>query len=340
MGCRGSDECLVLRHKWTERGTSPTKLGVPNAVRATETGAYSNELGIGFSGEVRMRRLYAAVAGVLFLAASAAALGADIQQNGQAVAERLIGKQLFLRGFWANSNLKFNADGRIEASVGTLPFTESGIDVRSVRVNGNTLLIEGQRMALEFLPNDEIRRVPAKTEQDPGAITMQIEGDGTGNFDRALDAVFAKDLATLAPSLPQYWQAYAMRHFLPVTSGAKFEKESFTNESQSFTPEEKSAMHVGGAVKPPTLVRTYNPTFTDLANAQKYTGAVKLYMWFDSDGKVSHVSVAQPAGLGLDEAAIAAVEQYQFEPATLNGNAVTVDLYLNVQFKTLQSTLW
>ncbi len=290
-----------------------------------------------------MRRLYAAVAGFLFLAANAAALGADIQPNGQAIAERLIGRQLFLRGFWANDNLKFDAQGQIQSSTETVPFTESGIDVRSVRVNGNSLEIEGQRMALEFLPNDEIRRVPAKTEQDAGAISMEIAGDGSGNFDRALDVVFAKDLATLAPSLPQYWQAYAMQHFLPVNSAPKFQKESFVTETATavtFTPEEKSAMHVGGEVKPPTLVRAYNPTFTDLANAQKFTGNVKLYLWFDSDGKVSHVSVAKPAGLGLDEAAIAAVQQYQFQPATLNGNAVTVDLYLNVSFKSLQATLW
>jgi TonB family protein len=293
---------------------------------------------------MRMRRLYAAVVGTFFLAGAAAAMGADLQSAGQAAAERLIGKQMFLRGFWASENLKFDAKGQIEAAAAeTVPFTESGIDVRSVRVNGDSLVIEGQRMALEFLPNDEIRRVPAKTEQDPGAISMEIQGDGSGNFDHALDAVFAKDLATLAPSLPSYWQAYAMQHFLPVSSGAKLERESFTSESAvsvGFTPEEKSAMHVGGEVKPPTLIRTYNPTFTDLANAQKFTGNVKLYLWFDKDGKVSHVSVAQPAGLGLDEAAIAAVQQYQFQPATLNGNAVTVDLYLNVTFKTLQSTLW
>ena len=58
--------------------------------------------------------------------------------------------------------------GRSSRPAETVPFTESGIDVRSVRVNGNSLMIEGQRMALEFLPNDEIRRVPAKTEQDTG----------------------------------------------------------------------------------------------------------------------------------------------------------------------------
>jgi TonB family protein len=292
-----------------------------------------------------MRRLYAAVVGSLFLAGAAAAMGADMQTNGQAIAERLIGKQLFLRGFWAGENLKFSAQGKIESSAETVPFTESGIDVRSVRINGNSLMIEGQRMALEFLPTDEIRRVPAKTQVDPGTIAMEIEGDGSGNFDKALDAVFAKDLATLAPSLPPYWQAYAMTHFLQMKSEnpARVENESYVKESSAsveFSPLEKSAVHVGGSVKPPTLVRTYNPTFTDLANAQKFTGNVKLYLWFDSDGKVSHVSVARPAGLGLDEAAIAAVQQYQFQPATQNGNAVTVDLYLDVSFKTLRSTLW
>lgn len=286
-----------------------------------------------------MGRLYAAVVGSLFLAASAAAMGADTQTNGQAIAERLIGKQLFLRGFWANDNLKFTAQGQLESSSQSVSFTESGIDVRSVRLNGSSLIVEGQRMALEFLSNDEIRRVPAKTEQDSGAISLEIEGDGSGNFDKALSAVFANDLASLAPSLPVYWQAYAMQHFLPVDQ-TKVDVPPARFERESFTPSEKSAAHVGGSVKPPTLIHTYNPTFTDLASAQKFTGSVKLYLWFDSDGKVSHVSVAKPAGLGLDEAAIAAVEKYQFEPATQNGSAVTVDLFLDVSFKTLQSTLW
>jgi TonB family protein len=157
--------------------------------------------------------------------------------------------------------------------------------------------------------------------------------------------VFAKDLATLAPSLPSYWQAYAMQHFLRVTDDsplATLARETGRGvrlQETSFAPGEKSAMHVGGEIKPPTLLRTYNPTFTDLANAQKFTGDVKLYLWFDSDGKVSHVSVAKPAGLGLDEAAVAAVENYQFQPATRDGAPVTVDLYLDVSFKTLRP-LW
>lgn len=292
-----------------------------------------------------MRRLHAVVVGSLFLAVAAAAFAADTQANGQSIAERLIGKQLFLRGFWASETLKFNSQGQIQSSADTVPFTEAGIDVRSVRINGSSLIVEGQRMALEFLPDDEVRRVPAKTEQDPGAVTLEIQADATGSYDQALKAIFANDLASLAPSLPTYWQAYAMQHFLPVTSTPKLEKESYTLPSpadENAAPPSAAgerAMHVGGSVKPPTLIYASNPTFTDLANAQKFSGSVKLYLWFDSDGKVSHVSIARPAGLGLDEAAIAAVERYQFQPATRNGAPVTVDLYLDVSFKTLHS-LW
>lgn len=290
-----------------------------------------------------MRRLHAVVVGSLFLAAALGAFAADTQTGGQAIAERLIGKQLFLRGFWADENLKFNGQGQIQSSADTVPFTESGIDVRSVRFDGNSLIIEGQRMALEFLPDDEIRRVPAKTEQDPGAITLQIQADPSGSYDHALNAIFASDLASLAPSLPSYWQAYALQHFLPISSTATLQKESYAKPSSAdenaAPPSDERAMHVGGSVKPPTLIHAYNPAFTDLANAQKFSGSVKLYLWFDSDGKVSHVSIARPAGLGLDEAAIAAVEQYQFQPATKDGAPVTVDLYLDVSFKTLHS-LW
>ena len=253
----------------------------------------------------------------------------DTSSSGQAIAERLIGKPLFLRGFWASDDLKFNADGQPATPVQTLPFTESGIDVRSVHVEGQSLIIEGQRMALVFLPDEQMRRVAARTEQYTGAIRLEIQGDGTGDYGKALESIFASDLADLTPSLPPYWQTYAAKHFTG-TEGTAVRQDV----SESIASTERP-MHVGGDIAPPTLLRTVNPIFTELATAQKFNGNVKLYLWFNSDGTVSHVSVAKPAGLGLDEAAVAAVKKYQFVPATRGGDAVTVDLYLNVSFQSL-----
>ena len=280
-----------------------------------------------------MKRLVgAAMAGLLCMAigGTANAAGADTANSSQMAAEKLIGKALFLRGFWASDDLKFDADGLPVTPVQTLPFTESGIDVRSVHQDGSTLIIEGQRMALVFMPNDEIRRVAARTDQYTGAIRLEVQADASGDFGRALDNIFASDLGALTPSLPPYWQSYAAQHFpgaVPVAQPVSLT----TNAAQQ-------ALHVGGEVQPPTVLRTSNPAFTELATAQKFNGDVKLYLWFDSDGTVSHVSVAKPAGLGLDEAAVAAVQKYKFLPATKGGDAVTVDLYLNVSFAMLAPT--
>lgn len=279
-----------------------------------------------------MTRIFGtALVGLVCLGMVGEARGArpDTSNTGQVVAERLIGKALFLRGFWASDDLKFNADGKPETPVQTLPFTESGIDVRSVRMEGQSLVIEGQRMALVFLPDDQMRRVAAKTERYTGAVHLEIQGDGTGDYSKALETIFASDLSDLTPSLPAYWQSYAAKHFMPAGAVAP------VRQDVSASVGGERPMHVGGDVAPPTLLRTVNPNFTELATAQKFDGDVKLYLWFNSDGTVSHVSVAKPAGLGLDEAAVAAVKKYQFVPATRDGDAVTVDLFLDVSFKSL-----
>jgi protein TonB len=41
----------------------------------------------------------------------------------------------------------------------------------------------------------------------------------------------------------------------------------------------------------------------------------------------------RPAGLGLDEKALAAVQQYKFSPAMQDGKPVKVDLYVDVNFQ-------
>ena len=60
---------------------------------------------------------------------------------------------------------------------------------------------------------------------------------------------------------------------------------------------------------------------------------MEVYLIVEKDGSPSHVSIARPVGLGLDEAAVAAVEKYQFAPATQDGNPVAVDLYIDVNFR-------
>jgi TonB family protein len=92
-------------------------------------------------------------------------------------------------------------------------------------------------------------------------------------------------------------------------------------------------VHLGGAVVPPQVLYRAEPEFSEEARRKKISGTVRVYLWVDENGDVSHVRVVQGVGYGLDEQAVDAVRQYKFKPATLNGEPVKVDLYIQVSFQ-------
>ena len=92
-------------------------------------------------------------------------------------------------------------------------------------------------------------------------------------------------------------------------------------------------MHIGGSVHPPIVLYSANPEFSEQARREKFSGEVQVYLWVDENGDPKHVRVVRGVGKGLDEKAVEAVRQYKFRPATLNGKAVTVDLYIDVNFQ-------
>ncbi len=98
-------------------------------------------------------------------------------------------------------------------------------------------------------------------------------------------------------------------------------------------PDLDRPVKVGGAVKSPRLLYSVEPKYTEEARKKKLSGIVKLYCWIDEEGKPSHIKVVQGIGMGLDEKAVEALQQYKFEPATREGKPVKVDLYIDVSFQ-------
>jgi TonB family protein len=68
------------------------------------------------------------------------------------------------------------------------------------------------------------------------------------------------------------------------------------------------------AVKPAVVLRRVEPEYSPEARAAGYQGAVSLYVEVDLAGKPATVHVMQGLGLGLDEKAVAAVKQWEFQP--------------------------
>jgi TonB family protein len=236
---------------------------------------------------------------------------------------RLVGKPLYLRGYWRDDSLHFDSYGQLIGNAERFPYTLSGVDVIGVRLNADRLVLMGKRVGLEFkgiTPKRVTLLVGKKPPFSDELMQITIDAPADGNFSRALDTIFADDLADLAPTLPQYWQRFAREKLLPASS---------TDSPSAATIATK---RIGGGVKPPTIAKSKEPQFSQAARNLRYSGKSLINLWVGEDGKPSHLAVIRPAGLGLDEQALYSVQQYVFKPAMENDKPVLVELNIEVAF--------
>ncbi len=90
---------------------------------------------------------------------------------------------------------------------------------------------------------------------------------------------------------------------------------------------------VGGGVLAPKPISTPDPQYTEQARQSKYEGTCILAMVVGPDGKPHDIRVQRGLGMGLDQKAIEAVQQWRFEPATKDGRPVAVQISVEVSFK-------
>jgi TonB family protein len=95
----------------------------------------------------------------------------------------------------------------------------------------------------------------------------------------------------------------------------------------------KPIWRVGKDVKPPRVLSDPDPEYSTLARSAGYQASVVLWLVVDTDGSAKRIRVQQGAGMGLDEAAIAAVKNWRFESATRNGEPVAVMINVEVNFR-------
>jgi protein TonB len=93
------------------------------------------------------------------------------------------------------------------------------------------------------------------------------------------------------------------------------------------------AYRVGGGVSAPRVLYQPDPEYSEEARKAKYQGVVVLWVVVGPDGRVHDMRVARPLGLGLDEKALEAVKQWKFEPARKDGQAVAVQVNIEVNFR-------
>ncbi len=92
---------------------------------------------------------------------------------------------------------------------------------------------------------------------------------------------------------------------------------------------------IGGGVSSPSIIHKVEPEYSEEARKAKWQGTVQLSVVVDEFGHPRDIKVAQSLGLGLDQKAIEAVQQWLFKPGMKDGKAVAVFATIQVTFHLL-----
>jgi TonB family protein len=96
-------------------------------------------------------------------------------------------------------------------------------------------------------------------------------------------------------------------------------------------PALEGAVRVGGNLSVPTKVKHVSPVYPPIAQSARVQGVVIVEVIIDRDGHVGYSRVLRSIPL-LDQAALDAVNQWEFTPTLLNGAPVPVIMTATVQF--------
>ncbi|HVT56798.1 MAG TPA: energy transducer TonB [Thermoanaerobaculia bacterium] len=98
-------------------------------------------------------------------------------------------------------------------------------------------------------------------------------------------------------------------------------------------PEREETYRVGEGVQRPTRIYSPAPLYPAMARKARLQGVVIVEGVIDTHGCVADEKVLKGLPMGLDEATVAAVQGWVFEPATLDGKPVRVYYTLTINFQ-------
>jgi protein TonB len=90
-------------------------------------------------------------------------------------------------------------------------------------------------------------------------------------------------------------------------------------------------MRIGGQIKEPARTKYVPPVYPPIAQQAKIQGIVVIEAIIGTDGKVREARVLRPVPM-LDQAALDAVRQWEYEPTLLAGKPVSVIMTVTVSF--------
>lgn len=93
----------------------------------------------------------------------------------------------------------------------------------------------------------------------------------------------------------------------------------------------QSAVRIEGRTRPPTKIKDVKPVYPAIARSARVAGVVTIEATIGQDGKVVDAQVVKSVPM-LDQAALDAVQQWEYTPPLVNGKPTSVIVTVTINF--------
>jgi TonB family protein len=260
-----------------------------------------------------------------FAAVDAAAL--------DALRAKLVGKTVYIRGFYRGDKLHFDVAGQPVGAVSAGVWSVDG-PVHVDRVNlrhGSVLEIEGVRQICIF--DSEAHSFTPEIPKQHRKIKLEAELGPSVQHEVALNSAVRKLLllerSELGSAVPEYWR-YWLEDSTKTPANGVLPQHAEAGSAQQRDGEE--CYQIGKGVRPPKITSRRDPEFSGTARAMGIQGTLVLRVAVDKRGVPHVMGIQRALGAGLDEKAVESVEIWRFIPGERNGEAVNVEVTVEVSF--------
>jgi protein TonB len=190
-----------------------------------------------------------------------------------------------------------------------------------------TAEIDAARQSMASASSADADKYASESYQAAQAAQSALDAELKAQDDKWLKSYDrARELAAAARSASDKAATDAASGRERAELAAKNEKAAAARRAKLAT-----AVRVGGNIRPPVRVKEVPAVYPAIARSARVTGDVVIEATIDEAGKVADARVVKSIPL-LDQAALDAVKQWEYQPSLLNGVPTPVVLTATVRF--------
>ncbi len=192
--------------------------------------------------------------------------------------------------------------------------------------------IDAARTARDNVPAAAAQLAPesVKAAQDAQAALDAELAAQDAKWMKSYDRTRELAVAARAASEKATADAMAAKGKADAAAAAAAAKEKSAAETRAKLA--KTAVRVGGAIPSPKKIKDVAPVYPAIAKSNRIGGTVEVELTVGPDGKVVATRVLKSVPV-LNQAALDAVEQWEYAPTRVKGVAVPVILNVAINFK-------